>query len=380
MISQHAKEMRAAGNDVLDLGLGEPNFDTPKHIIEYAHQAALHGQTRYPPTVGTDELKAAIQKKFHQDNALAFNSEQLIVSNGAKQVIFNALMATVQQGDEVLLVAPYFDSYRNIISLLGAQKRVAQTKPSDGFRLTPEGLAAGLTDKTRWLLLNSPSNPAGATYSRNDLIELGEVLERHPNVLVLSDEIYEHILFDGRNHNSLMHACPNLADRILTVNGVSKAYAMTGWRIGYGAGPAELIKAMVTVQSQISSGACSIAQAAAAAALNGPQNCVTEFCAAFEERRNLVVDAIEKIDGLELVTPNGAFYALINCDNMLGERTSLDNDTKFVEQLLKDALVAAVPGSVYEMPGHFRISTACDNERLKTALHRIATFSKKLLS
>jgi len=374
MISQQAQAMRSAGVDVIDLGLGEPDFDTPQHVIEAANRAAKDGQTRYPPTSGTAELKNAIQQKFELDNGLSFATPELIVANGAKQVIFNALMATVDPGDEILLVAPYFDSYRNIIELLRAKRRVIETRAEDSFLLSPHDLEAAITSKTRWLVLNSPSNPAGAAYSLDDLAALGEVLSRHPHVMILADEIYEHIIFDGRTHRSFMSACPDLGDRVLTVNGVSKAYAMTGWRIGYGAGPAELIKSMTTVQSQISSGACSIAQAAAAAALTGPQDCVLEFCKAFERRRNLVVDAILKIEGLDLVTPRGAFYALINCEKIIAHHSELNNDADVASLLLNEPGIATVPGSVYEMPGYFRISTACKDETLTSALDRISSF------
>ncbi|WP_146347191.1 pyridoxal phosphate-dependent aminotransferase [Phaeobacter marinintestinus] len=379
-ISQKARAMRAAGEDVIDLGLGEPDFDTPPHIVEAAHRAAQGGQTRYPPTSGTSALKQAIQAKFQHDNGLIFAADQIIVSNGAKQVIFDALMATLEPGDEVILAAPYFDSYRNIISLLGGVRRVVQTHPDDQFLLRPEDLEAAITDKTRWLILNAPSNPAGASYSHADLQALGQVLARHPQVLILSDEIYEHILFDGHTHVAFAAACPDLADRILTVNGVSKAYAMTGWRIGYGAGPKGLIDAMTTVQSQISSGACSVAQAAATEALTGPQDCVMTFRTAFERRRNLVVDAIATTPGLSLIRPKGAFYALIDCSDLIGPASGLQNDVQVVEHLLTHAKIAAVPGSVYDMPGHFRISTACADDTLTTAMNRIATASETALN
>ncbi len=372
MLSERAKALRAAGQDVLDLGLGEPDFDTPAHIIEAAHQAAVAGQTRYPPTVGTLALRQAVQDKFARDNQLDFGLDQIIVSNGAKQVIFAALMATLEQDDEVLLVAPYFDSYRNILALLGAQRRVIQ--PAQNLRLQPHELEAAITPSTRWLLLNSPSNPAGVTYTRQELQALGEVLARHPHVMILADEIYEHIVFS--DFCAFASACPALGERIFTVNGVSKAYAMTGWRIGYGAGPAWLIKAMVTVQSQISSGACSIAQAAAAAALNGPQHGVEDFCRAFQHRRDIVMQAIADTPGLSLVRPDGAFYALINCQAWLSD--ALPDDTAVATALLERHGVAAVPGSTYETAGHFRISTACADERLRDALSRIRAMAEQL--
>ena len=370
-ISQTAAIIRTAGKDVIDLGLGEPDFDTPSHIIEAAHAAALQGQTRYPPTAGTHAIKEAIQHKFKQDNHLTFASDEIIVSNGAKQVIFNALMATLMPNDEVILVAPYFDSYRNIIALLDGKKTVIHTKAEASFCLQPQDLEAAITPKTRWLILNAPANPTGATYSLTALQALGEVLQRHPHVLVMSDEIYEHILFDGQQHYALATACPDIAERILTVNGVSKAYAMTGWRIGYGAGPRALIQSMVTVQSQISSGACAIAQAAATTALTGPQDCVQKFRQAFEERRNVVVDALNHSEYFSLVKPAGAFYALIRCDQLLEQMPSISNDQDFAHFLLQQAAVATVPGSEYEMNGYFRISTACSVDTLQQALMRI---------
>ena len=270
-VSQAAKDAKARGEDVIDLGLGEPDFDTPDHIKAAAHQAALTGETKYPPTGGTARMKAAVVAKLQRENALDYGPDQVIVSNGAKQVIFNAMMATLEPGDEVILGAPYFGQYKDIVLILGGTPVSVTCPAGDGFRLTPEKLTNAITSGTRWIFLNFPSNPAGAVYSDDDLRALGDVLRDHDQILILSDEIYEHILFDGRRFLSFAAACPDLKDRILTVNGVSKAYAMTGWRIGYGAGHRALIAAMTKVQSQISSGACSIAQAAAAAALEGPR-------------------------------------------------------------------------------------------------------------
>jgi len=334
-VSQAARAARSRGEDIIDLGLGEPDFDTPAHIIEAANQAAQDGQTRYTLNEGTPELRTAVAAKFLRDNKLDYALSEIIVCNGAKQVIFNALMASLETGDEVLLCAPYFGQYKDIALILGGEPRAIPCAASNGFKLTADALDAAITDKTRWLFLNLPSNPAGAVYTEQDLTELGEVLDRYPAVLILSDEIYEHILFDGREHLSLAAVCPQLKDRILTVNGVSKAYAMTGWRVGYCGGPQMLIKAMTTVQSQISSGVCAIAQAAAVAALNGPQNCVKQFCDAFESRRNLIVDKIAGID-------------------------------------------ASVPGSAYELSPFFRISTATSEEILSQAMDRLADCTKKL--
>lgn len=376
MISQKAKAMAAAGEDVIDLGLGEPDFDTPSHIIEAAHAAALRGETRYPNTSGTAPLRAAVVEKFRRDNGLTFAPDQVIVANGAKQVIFDALMATVEAAQEVILCAPYFDSYRNIVSLLGGRVKTLLCRAEDRFCLRPEALEAAITPQTRWLLLNSPSNPAGAVYTAEDFRALAEVLARHPHVLILSDEIYEHIVFDSAPFASFAAACPELADRVLTVNGVSKAYAMTGWRIGYGAGPKALIAGMTTVQSQISSGACSVAQAAALAALTGPQDCIPMFRAAYQRRRDLVMAHIARMPGLKLLNPGGAFYALIDCSALLGG--AIPDDVAFTAHLLEHAGLATVPGSVYETPGFFRISTATDDATLARAMARLARVAAEL--
>ncbi|MGH1371660.1 pyridoxal phosphate-dependent aminotransferase [Planktotalea sp.] len=381
-VSQAAKEAKARGEDVIDLGLGEPDFDTPAHIVEAAHQAALRGETRYPPTNGTLEMRRAVVDKLQRENNLSFAVDEVIVSNGAKQVLFNAMMATLEQDDEVLMCAPYFGQYKDIVLILGGQAVALKCPAENGFRLTPDQLEAAITPKTRWIMLNLPSNPAGAVYSDDDLCALGAVLEKHPHVLILSDEIYEHILFDGRKFLSFAAANPALKDRTLTVNGVSKAYAMTGWRIGYGAGPKPLIAAMTKVQSQICSGACSVAQAAAAAALNGPQDDVRAFCAAFEERRDLVVKRVSKMDGLTLDAPGGAFYGLIGCADFIGAQTkdgeTLDNDAEVTAYILKDAGIAAVPGSAYELSPFFRISTAASVDVLDEAMDRIAASVAKL--
>lgn len=381
-VSQAAKDAKARGEDVIDLGLGEPDFDTPAHIIEAAHQAALRGETRYPPTNGTLEMRQAVVDKFKRENLLSYTVDEVIVSNGAKQVLFNAMMATLEQDDEVLICAPYFGQYKDIVLILGGQPLALKCPAENGFRVTPEQLEGGITPKTRWIMLNLPSNPAGAVYSDDDLRALGSVLEKYPNILLLSDEIYEHILFDGRQFRSFASANPSLKDRTLTVNGVSKAYAMTGWRIGYGAGPNPLIAAMTKVQSQICSGACAIAQAAAAAALNGPQDDVRAFCRAFEERRDLVVARVSQIDGLTLDPPGGAFYGLIGCSNLIGAQTeegeTLSDDGEVTAYFLKDAGIAAVPGSAYELSPFFRISTAASLDVLGHAIDRIAASVAKL--
>lgn len=382
-VSQAAKALKAQGHDVIDMGLGEPDFDTPAHIIEAAHAAAQAGQTRYPPTDGTAELKQAVVAKFKRENKLDYSTSQVIVSNGAKQVIFNALMASLEAEHEVLLCAPYFGQYKDMVLILGGKPVELPCSADDKFLVTASALDAAITGNTRWIILNAPSNPSGALYSPQQLEAIGEVLDRHPQVMVMADEIYEHIIFDDQKFVSFAAANPQLKHRTLIVNGVSKAYAMTGWRIGYGAGNESLIKAMVTVQSQISSGACSIAQAAAAAALNGPQYSVNEFRIAFERRRNLVVSRIQKIDGLTLDAPGGAFYAFVACDQFMGATTpdgkTIEDDTQFTQYLLDDAKVAAVAGSAYGLSPFFRLSTATADDVLNEALDRIANSVAKLI-
>ena len=311
--SQAAKALRATGIDVIDLGLGEPDFPTPAHVAEAAHQAALRGETLYTASAGTPALRQAVADKFRRENGLDYGPDDIVVANGAKQIIFNALMATLNDGDEVILPAPYFVSYPEMVKLLGGVPVIATCPAEAGFRLTPQILEAAITPRSKWLFLNMPGNPSGAVYSPDELAALAAVLARHPQILVLSDEIYEHIIFDGRSFVSFGVACPQLKDRTLIVNGVAKAYAMTGWRIGYAAGPAPLIKAMTTVQSQSVTSVAAPMQAAALAALTGPQDCIATFRAAFQRRRDLVVSAIDKIPGLTLPPPEGAFYAYIGC-------------------------------------------------------------------
>jgi len=382
VVSQTARNLKAEGKPVIDLGLGEPDFSTPLNIIEAAHQAALAGQTRYTPMTGTVALRNAVSEKFLRENKLQYAPEEIIVSNGAKQIIFSAMMATLEPGDEVLMCAPYFGCYRDIVLSLGGTPKAIPCTAETEFRLMPAALQAAITDKTRWLMLNLPSNPAGAFYSEQQLAELGEVLKEHPRIILMSDEIYEHIVFDGKEFVSCATAMPDLKDRTLTVNGVSKAYAMTGWRIGYGGGPKALIDAMSKVQSQISSAPCSVAQAAAVEALTGPQDEVHRFREAFEKRRDLVVKHVEQIPGLDLKAPGGAFYAYIGCVDLIGKSSEsgmrLDSDIDVAAYLLTEANVALVPGSAYELSPYIRLSTATSEENLDTAMQRIAFAVSKL--
>ncbi|MBT8168137.1 pyridoxal phosphate-dependent aminotransferase [Ruegeria litorea] len=369
-ISQAAKEAKAQGEDVIDLGLGEPDFDTPDHIKDAAHQAALRGETKYPPTNGTLEMRQTILNKLKRENNLDYALDEVIVSNGATQVLFNTLMATLEPGDEVLLSTPYFGRYKDIVLRLGG---VPVPLAGAGFRLKPDQLSKAIKPKTRWLLLNQPSNPSGSVYSDAEIASLGAMLADHDRVLVLSDEIYEQILFDRRISHSFAALFPHLKDRTLTVKGVLEAYAMAGGRIGYGVGAKAFIAAMNKVQSQIRSGACSIAQAAA---LNGSQNDVCRFRAAFERLRNLVVARVADIPGLTLDPTGGAFYGLIGCDALIDspspDGTPLSSDADVIAYLLKAAGVAAVPGSTLDLPHFFRISTAMPEEVLNKALDGIA--------
>ena len=374
--SMAAKALRAKGFDVIDLGLGEPDFPTPPHIAEAAHKAALAGETLYTASAGTPALRAAVAEKFRRENGLDYTADEIVVANGAKQIIFNALMATVNEGDEAVLPAPYFVSYPEMVKLFGGVPVTPVCGAGTGFRLTPEVLEAAITPRTKWLFLNMPGNPSGAVYSKDQLEALGAVLARHPQVLILSDEIYEHILFDGRSFVSFGAACPELRDRTLIVNGVAKAYAMTGWRVGYAAGPAPLLKAMSTVQSQSVTSVAAPMQAAELAALTGPQVCIPRFREAFERRRDLVVAGVAKIPGLSLPPPDGAFYAYIGCEGLIGKVTpegkTLTTDTDVSDYLLNHAHVGSVPGAAYGVSPFFRISTATADAVLTEALSRIA--------
>jgi aspartate aminotransferase len=370
-ISEAARALRAEGRDVLTFGTGEPDFPTPSHVIEAAHQAALGGQTSYPPTQGTPELRKAIaaQAGFDCDPA------QVIVSTGAKQVLSNAFSASLDPGDEVIVPAPYWTSYGDIIDFCEARLVPVACSAEEGFLLTPAALEAAITDKTRWLLLNTPGNPSGAMYSGTDLKALAEVLRRHPHVWVIADEIYQHIAYAP--FTSFVVAAHDLAERTLIVNGVSKAHAMTGWRLGWGIGPADLVKAMVAVQGQSTSGASSISQAAALAALQGPQDHLPTRNAAFRERRDRVVAALNAMAGIECPEPQGAFYVFPSCKGAIGKRrpdgSVITDDADFCDYILNEANVALVPGRAFGLPGHFRLSYAYAMADLETGLARIGT-------
>ncbi len=365
-----ATKLKAEGRDIVSLGAGEPDFDTPEHIRRAACEAIEAGATRYTPIDGTADLKAAIQRKFERDNQLEFNPEQILVSSGAKQSLFNLCIALLNDGDEAIVPAPFWVSYPDMVRLAGGDAVTVNTTLEDGFKLTPSQLEAALTPRTRLLILNSPSNPTGACYTRAELAALGETLVAYPDVVVVSDDIYEHIYWGAEGYASFATACPDLRERTVTVNGVSKAYAMTGWRIGYAAGPAELIRAMQTVQSQSTSNACSISQVAAQVALDGDQSAVRDMCAAYRERHDVFVEALNKLPGFECLPGDGSFYALPRVEGAI-DALGLGDDTEFVKHLLDAANVACVPGTAFGAPGHVRMSFACSLDELKTAVERI---------
>ena len=374
-ITQAAHELKRQGQPVIVLGLGEPDFDTPAHIQEAAQQAMARGDTHYTVLDGTPELKAAIQNKFRRDNGLDFATHEITVGAGAKQVIYNALMASLNPGDEVILPAPYWTSYADMVLIAGGVPVVVPCSEANGFRITAAQLDAAITPRTRWVFINSPSNPSGTAYSAGQLRPLLEVVLNHPQVWVLADDIYEHILYDGHAFATPAAVLPALRDRTLTVNGVSKSYAMTGWRIGYGAAPRALIAAMAVVQSQATSCASSISQAAAVAALNGPQDIVAERCREFQARRDLVVASLNASPGLRCRVPEGAFYTFTSCEGVLGRTApggaKLRTDADFCDYLLREFHVAVVPGSVLGLAPYFRISYAASMADLQEACARI---------
>ena len=365
-----AAELRAAGRNIISLGAGEPDFPTPEHIREAGKRAIDDGETRYTPIDGTKELKLAIQAKYARDNSLHYDPGQILVSGGAKQTCFYACQAILGPGDEAIVPAPYWVSYPDMIRLTEAEPVIIDTDIDSGFRISPKQLEAAITPRTRFLFLNSPSNPTGACYTRQQLVELGEVLEAHPDIVIASDEIYEHIYWAEDPFCSFAEACPSLRDRTVTINGVSKCYAMTGWRIGYAGGPSAVISAMKTIQSQSTSNPCSISQVAATAALNGDQACVRHMRDAYKERHAYIVSALNEIPGFECRETDGAFYAFPRVTGAL-EKLGYKDDTELVSFLLSSADVAMVPGSAFGAPGYVRISFACSLDTLREAVARI---------
>ncbi|TAE33237.1 MAG: pyridoxal phosphate-dependent aminotransferase [Alphaproteobacteria bacterium] len=375
-VTTRAAELKASGKDVIGLGAGEPDFDTPDHIKAAAIDAIHKGFTKYTPVGGTNELKDAISAKLKRDNDLTYARNQIVVGVGAKQVIFNAILATVNAGDEVIIPTPYWVSYPDMVYVAEGTPVIVTCSKEDHLKLTPKALEAAITPRTKWLILNSPSNPSGMAYSRGELAALGEVLLRHSHVMVMIDDIYEYLVYDGFEFSTLAQVTPALADRILTVNGVSKSYSMTGWRIGYAAGPAWLIAAMSDIQSHSTSNTCSISQAAAVAALNGDHSFLEAWKDSFVHRRNKVCAALNAINGISCTVPQGAFYLFPDCSALFGRVTPngarLTNSVDVCAYLLEDALVAAVPGSAFGSEGHFRISYATSEALLDEACVRIA--------
>ncbi len=381
-ITQKARDLRGQGHDIISLSIGEPDFDTPDHVKTAAAEAVAQGATKYPPIPGIPELRQAIANKFARENALEYAPSQTIVSTGGKQVIANALLATLDAGDEVIIPAPYWVSYTQMVAMTGAVPVVVQTTPEDGFILTPAALEAAITPKTRWLILNSPSNPTGAVYSAADLRALADVLERHPHVWVLSDDMYEHLIYGGTPFATMAAAAPAMKDRTLTMNGVSKAYAMTGWRIGYAAGPQPLIDAMVLAQGQLTSGAAQPSQWAALAALTGPQDALEMQRKAFQKRRDLVVARLNAIPGMVCPTPPGAFYVFPSCAAFLGRSTPagkrIETDEDFCIALMEEGGVATVHGAAFGQSPFFRVSYAASEAQLTEAMNRIEAFCATL--
>ena len=374
-MTQRARELKAAGKDVIVLSQGEPDFETPDHIKAAGVRAILEGKTRYTAVPGILPLREAISRKLEVENSLSYSADDITVGTGAKQILANALLATLSTGQEVIFPAPCWTSYPDMIRIAGG-KPVRVDCSETGFKLTPDALEAALTPRTRWLMLNSPSNPTGAVYSRGDLSELARVLRNWPDVWVLSDDIYEHLVYDGDGFVTLAQVAPDLKDRILTVNGVSKSHAMTGWRIGYGAGPAELIKKMNLLQSQMTSHACSIAQYAALEALDGPDDHLQIFREAFQQRRDFVWNKLKEIPVIEAgARPEGAFYLFAGCKGVMGARTPMGdvigNDLDFATYLLETARVAVTPGSAFLASPFIRISYASSLDELKFACDRI---------
>lgn len=375
-IGARATARRAAGHDVITLGAGEPDFDTPDHIKQAAWEAMQAGDTKYTALTGTPALKAAIAAKFDRENGLTYAADEIIACTGAKQVIYNAMMATLNPGDEVIIPTPYWVTYSDIVEICGGVPVLVKCEADQGFRMTADQLRDAISDKTRWVMLNSPSNPSGAAYAVSDLQPLIDVLLDAPQVWLMVDDMYEHILYDGFAHATPAKVDPRIAPRTLTINGVSKAYAMTGWRIGYAGGPKALIAAMAVIQSQSTSCPSSVSQAAAVAALEGPQDFLGERCETFRKRRDLVVDLLNGIPGLSCRVPEGAFYAFPDCSGLFGRLTPegqlIEDDRAFCAWLLEAADVAVVPGSAFGLPGYFRVSYATSTETLELALSRIA--------
>ena len=377
-----AAELRSSGLDVIGLGAGEPDFDTPEHIKAAAIEAIKSGKTKYTAVDGIKELKEGISKKFKNDNQIEYSTKEITVGTGGKQVLFNALMATLNKYDEVIIPAPFWVSYPDMVVLADGSPVIAKCKEEDDFKITPEILEKSITKKTKWLILNSPSNPTGIGYEKNELLALSKVLEKYPNVLIMMDDMYEYLTYDSFNFTTLVQVNQNLRDRVLTCNGVSKSFCMTGWRIGYAGGPEWLIKAMAKIQSQSTSNPNSVAQWASIAALEGEMDFLKNNIKSFERRRNFVVEGLNKIAGLSCLMPNGAFYVYPNCQGVIGKKTAngnlINSDQDYCNYLLEKGLVAVVPGIAFGLSPYFRISYATSDENLQKAIQRIKDATENL--
>ncbi len=374
-VNRKAAELKSQGIDIISMGAGEPDFDTPDNIKQAAIKAIGDGLTKYTNVDGTPTLKKAIISKLKRENLIDYTPEEIIVSNGGKQVIYNLFMASLNHGDEVIIPAPYWVSYPDIVTLAGGTPIFTTSGIEDHFKLTPSKLEAAITTKTKWIILNSPNNPSGAAYTKDELLALIAILRLHPHIHILTDDIYEHIIFDDFRFHSLAHIAPDLKNRIFIVNGVSKSYSMTGWRIGYGAGDKNLIKAMTVIQSQSTSNPCSISQAAAVEALNGTQDFIPINQKAFQQKRDLALDILGSIPGISCYCPEGAFYLFPSCEGLFGKKDSnnkiIQNSNDFATHLLEDARVAVVPGIAFGLEGYFRISYAMSLKELEHGCKRI---------
>ncbi len=381
-VTQQARELKSQGKDIIGLGAGEPDFDTPEHIKNAAITAINNGDTKYTPVDGTPELKSAIKDKFQRDNNLDYNLDEISVGTGGKQIIFNAFAVTLDKGDGVLIPKPYWVTYPDVVNYFDAQPIFVECSESNNFKITPDQLDESITSSTKWFILNSPSNPTGACYTKKELEDIAIILEKNPHVNILTDDLYEHLIYDDTEFHTIAEVNPNLKDRVLTLNGVSKAYAMTGWRIGYAGGNKDLIKAMGKLQSQSTSNPTSISQAAAVGALNGDHSFISDRNSVFKNRRDRLLESLNNMKGITCNTPNGAFYVFPSCKEIIGKKTKdgseIHNDEDFTSLLLNHAGVAVVQGSAFGLEGYFRISYATSDENLYNACERISKFCSEL--
>ncbi len=381
-VTQKARELKAAGKDIIGLGAGEPDFDTPENIKKAAIQAINDGDTKYTPVDGTPELKNAIKAKFKRENNLNYELNEISVGTGGKQIIFNAFAVSLNESDEVIIPAPYWVTYPDVVNYFNGKPIFVQCGEESGFKITPQQLENSINQSTKWFILNSPSNPTGSCYTKNELLELANVLKKYPHVHIMTDDLYEHLIYDDNEFHTFASIAPELKERILTLNGVSKAYAMTGWRIGYAGGNASLIKAMGKLQSQSTSNPTSISQAAAVEALNGDDSFIAERAKVFKGRRDFLINELTSMNGITCRVPEGAFYVFPSCKGVIGKidesNNKIKNDEEFTTSLLEHAGVAVVQGSAFGLEGYFRISYATSDENLKNACVRMRDFLNKL--